>query len=362
MTLFFQRVIKIIKDNPGHVSTLALIVGFIIDNLTLNRVDQVYDNLVIIFYLLLSGVCILVFNFVEVRNLTSNLAQKIKIFSPIIIQYSFGGLFSAFFVFYSRSGSIFSSWPFIFLITFLLILNEFLKEKYSRLVYQVGIYFFTIFSYMIFFIPLLLKEMGPLIFIYSGIVTIVFIYIFTIFIHILTQKKYYEFNKKMWLVILSIYFLMNIFYFTNILPPLPLSMKDSGVYNLIEKDKSDYVLYKEHKNFFNNFFDKTIKINSSDKSLYYFSSVFAPTKLNTRIIHEWEYYDSKNKKWIKNTKIPFSIVGGRDGGYRGYSLKQNLIEGDWRVLTKTSNGQIIGSEKFKVIFTENKLELEKTVK
>jgi hypothetical protein len=34
----------------------------------------------------------------------------------------------------------------------------------------------------------------------------------------------------------------------------------------------------------------------------------------------------------------------------------------WRVLTKTSNGQIIGSEKFEIVFTDKKLDLEKTVK
>lgn len=362
MRKFFDKIVQFVKHNPGHVSTGALIVGFIIDNLTLNRVDQVYDNIVIIFYILLSGICILAFNYVEVRNLTSNFAQKIKIFSPIFIQYAFGGLFSAFFVFYSRSGSFGSSWPFIILMIALLILNEFLKEKYSRLIYQVGIYFFTVFSYMIFFVPIVLKEMGQLIFVYSGIVSIVFIYIFTIIIHILTQNKYYDFNKKMWLVVLSTYFLMNIFYFTNILPPLPLSMKDSGAYNLVEKDKTNYLLYKEPKNFLNNIFDNTIKVDSSNKSLYYFSSVFAPTRLNTQIIHEWEYYDSKNKKWVKNTRIPFSIVGGRKEGYRGYSLKQNLSEGLWKVSTKTPNGQVIGSEKFKVVFTENKLNLEKTVK
>lgn len=362
MRNFFQKVISFIKHNPAHVSTGALIIGFIIDNLTLNRVDQVYDNLVIIFYILLSGVCILAFNYVEVRNLTTNFAQKIKIFSPIFIQYAFGGLFSAFFVFYSRSGSFGSSWPFIILMIGLLILNEFLKEKYSRLVYQVGIYFFTVFSYMIFFVPIVLKEMGQLIFVYSGIISIVFIYIFTILIHFLTQKKYYDFNKKMWLVILSTYFLMNVFYFTNILPPLPLSMKDSGAYNLVQKEGTNYVVSRESKNFFNNFFDNTIRVNPSDQSLYYFSSVFAPTRLNTQIFHEWEYYDSKNKKWVKTTKVPFSIIGGRNQGYRGYSLKQNLSEGLWRVSTKTSNGQIIGREKFKVVFTDNKLNLQKTTK
>lgn len=358
---FWQKTVEYTKKYQAHISTGALVLGFIIDNLTLNRVDQIYDNVVLAFYILLAGLCILAFNYVEVRNLTAGFSQKIKIFAPIIIQYSFGGLFSAFFVFYSRSGSFSASWPFIVLIIILLILNEFLKEKYARLVYQIGIYFFTIFSYMIFLVPVLLKEIGQLIFIYSGLISLTTIYIFTIIVHFLTQKKYFNFNKKMWAVIFSVYFIMNIFYFTNILPPLPLSMKDSGVYNLVEKENGEYLVYRKPITWFNRFFNNTIEINPAS-GLYYFSSVFAPTKLNTQIVHEWQFYNPATKKWIETTKVPFSIAGGRDGGYRGYSLKQNLQEGKWKVLTKTSGGQIIGEERFKVIFTEENLNLETTSK
>ena len=358
---FWHKIIEYTKKHPGHVSTGALIFGFIVDNLTLNRVDQIYDNAVLVFYLLVSGISILVFNYVEVKNLTFNFAQKVRIFAPVLIQYAFGSLFSAFFVFYSRSGSFGASWPFIILIVALLILNEFLKEKYSRLVYQIGIYFFVIFSYMIFLVPVVMKEMGQLVFVYSGLISLTLIYLFTIIIHILDQKKYFNFNKKMWLVIFSIYFIMNIFYFTNILPPLPLSMKDSGVYNLVERENGNYSVYRKHINWFENYFNNTIEINNGG-SLYYFSSVFAPTKLNTQIVHEWEYYDQLNKKWIKSAKIPFSITGGRGTGYRGYSLKQNLQEGKWRVYTKTTGGQIIGEENFKVVFSTENLNLEKKLK
>jgi hypothetical protein len=358
---FWQKTTEYTKKYQAHISTGALVVGFIIDNLTLNRIDQVYDNAVIIFYLLLAGLCILAFNYVEIRNLTAGRAQKILIFAPIIIQYAFGGLFSAFFVFYSRSGSFSASWPFIVLIITLLILNEFLKEKYSRLIYQVGIYFFAIFSYMIFLVPVILKEMGQLIFIFSGLISLTLIYIFTIFIHILTQKKYFNFNKKMWAVIFSTYLIMNIFYFTNILPPLPLSMKDSGAYNLVEKEKGEYLVYRKPTAWFNQFFNNKIEINPTS-GLYYFSSVFAPTKLSTQIIHEWQFYDPDTKRWVETTKVPFAIIGGRDGGYRGYSLKQNLREGLWKVFTKTSAGQIIGEEKFQVIFTQENLNLVKQAK
>lgn len=358
---FWQKTIEYIKKYQNHISTGAMVVGFIIDNLTFGRVDQIFSHIFLVFYIIVAGLSILLINFIEAKNLVSNLAQKIKIFAPITMQFAFGGLFSAFFVFYSRSGSFWASWPFLVLMLGLLILNEFLKEKYSRLVYQMGVYFFIVFSYMIFLVPVISKQIGQLVFIYSGLISLTLIYLFTIVIHIITQKKYFLFHKKMWLVIFAIYFMMNIFYFTNILPPLPLSMKDSGIYNLIEKKSGTYSVYREHVNWFEQYFNNTIKVNPSS-NLYYFSSVFAPTKLNTQIVHEWEYYNKTSKKWIKAAKISFSISGGSDTGYRGYSLKQNLQEGSWRVFTKTPNGQIIGEEKFKVVFTNENINLEKNLK
>lgn len=359
--IFGNKTIEYVKKYQNHISTGAMVIGFIVDNLTVGRIDHFLSHIFLIFYILIAGLSILAINFVEAKNLVSNFAQKIKIFTPVVMQFAFGGLFSAFFVFYSRSSSFSSSWPFLVLIISLLILNEYLKEKYSRLVYQMGIYFFIIFSYMIFLVPVILKEIGQLIFIYSGLISLTFIYLLTILIHIITQKKYFLFHKKMWLIIFSIYVVINIFYFTNILPPLPLAMKDSGVYNLIEKKADTYSVYRKKINWIERYFNNIIEINSNS-NLYYFSSVFAPNRLNAQIIHEWEYYNKNSKKWVKSAKISFPITGGGEMGYRGYSVKQNLQEGNWKIITKTSSGQIIGEEKFKVVFTDEKINLEKTLK
>lgn len=41
-------------------------------------------------------------------------------------------------------------------------------------------------------------------------------------------------------------------------------------------------------------------------------------------------------------RIPLKISGGREGGYRAYSLKQRLEPGDWRVDVETEDGRVIG--------------------
>ena len=79
-----------------------------------------------------------------------------------------------------------------------------------------------------------------------------------------------------------------------------------------------------------------------------FSAVFAPRHLSTRIWHRWQRYDEADHTWLESDRIPFEIVGGRDGGYRGYNRKKNLSEGLWRVLVETEDGREVGRAGFVV--------------
>jgi hypothetical protein len=79
-----------------------------------------------------------------------------------------------------------------------------------------------------------------------------------------------------------------------------------------------------------------------------YTSIFAPTKFGTDIVHEWQYYNEQQRRWNTMSRIPLYISGGRDGGFRTYSSKGSLMEGKWRVNVKTPRGQHIGRIKFYV--------------
>jgi len=95
--------------------------------------------------------------------------------------------------------------------------------------------------------------------------------------------------------------------------------------------------------------------------VYVYSAVFAPTDLNTKIFHSWEYYDKVLDRWVKTDKIGFAIFGGRDGGYRGYSLKTSLVEGRWRVRVATERDQTLGRIEFDVLFVGIPTELKEKI-
>ena len=94
---------------------------------------------------------------------------------------------------------------------------------------------------------------------------------------------------------------------------------------------------------FGNYFMKV-----SEGAIYVYSSVFAPTDLDTNIINVWQKYNEEAGEWVVVDKIGYSIKGGREKGYRGYSFITNATKGKWRVDVTNERGQVLGRVKFRV--------------
>jgi hypothetical protein len=328
---------------------LSLILGFVVDTLTLSRVDRAFENIVFIVYLFLAILGIFLFNFLRTKDERSPFFERVYILSPFLIQFMFGGLFSGLAVFYLRSGSILSSWFFILILLVLMLGNDIFKKKYENFVLQISVFFIGLFFYLIFAIPLLVDQINEKVFITSGVASLVVIfivlYLFSFKVRALIKASVYSIIKSIFIIFVSI----NILYFTNIIPPIPLSLKNGGAYNYVDKLSDGYHVIGEDKNTFLNF-QKTIYIQEGDP-VYVYSSVFAPVDINTKIVHNWEYFNPKNNKWESLSKIPFTISGGRLLGYRGYSYKNSVQEGKWRVKVESNRGQVIGIIHFNIAYT-----------
>ena len=337
--MLVYRLKEIFLKHERRIGFLFLAGGFIFDNLTLTRVDLFLDNMVLLFYLVVVAVVIIIIN---------SRAEKFHDFIPYAMQFAFGGLFSGFLVFYSRSGSIAASLPFLLILAVFLVGNEFFQKRYELFNFHLAVFFVAVFSYSIFSLPVLLRKLGAEIFVLSGFLSLAIIFSFFYLIKNISPQKIASHKKLNVITILGIYFLFNILYFSNIIPPIPLALKESGIYRYVERINGDYVFYGEDKKWFQ-FWQKNKYRFALGESVYAYSAVFAPTKINSQIFHRWSFYDQKNKEWIETIKIGFPIVGGRDGGYRGYSVKENVFPGKWRVDVITERGQTIGRIGFEIL-------------
>ena len=139
-------------------------------------------------------------------------------------------------------------------------------------------------------------------------------------------------------------------YFSNIIPPVPLSLKHFEVYNYVEKTyDGNYLVRKEKLEWYEFYKDWLNNFNkASNGSVYVYASVFAPTDLNTEITHIWQRYSENKKEWFTINEVTYPIKGGRGSGYRGYSMITNTVLGDYRVYIKNKQGQTLGKIRFEV--------------
>ncbi len=345
------------------ISSLSLILGFVFDAVTLKRVDTLWENIWILGHLLIVGIFIILIHAQEKTEGDEANPSRKHFWYVNILQFFFGGILSTYLVFYFRSADIFTTWPFIALLVVAFWANESLKRHYMRFSFQISLFYLSIYSFAIFLVPILLHKIGAWVFLLSGFVSLVFITAFIFILSFFVKREFKESKKLIISLILGITILINILYFTNLIPPMPLSLKDAGVYHTIQKNTTGSYLvtyedsgWKEYFDFYPDFHHTT------NSPIYVFSAIFSPKNLNIKIIHEWQKYNTLNKEWLTDKTINLSVIGGRDGGFRTYSMRSNLTEGKWRVKIKTEHGQTIGHVRFNILHTDTEAMLTSGVK
>ncbi len=400
--------LAIYKRYQAHFSALAMIAGFGIDNLTFGRIDRPAANIIFAAYLVLAGGAIAVGHFLETRadRASAKLAKiqaaslghqifipalkyanaapaptlktasevatvdgetpivaeppapaepkpsRIRMLLPAATQFALGGLWSGFLVFYGRSAVMAASWPFLLLLAGFLIGNETFRKYHSRLVFSSLLLLFAIYSYSIFVVPVFTRSIGRLTFIASGVIAAALYLLFLRLLKAIGPVRFRQSRPQLLLGAVCIFAAMNAFYFFDILPPLPLALANVGVYHSVKHQGAVYNAIGEPLTWTNSVgLEPAVEHVAPGQPLYLYSAVFAPIKLTTRIAHRWQWYDPKRSRWVTLSVVAFPINGGRDGGYRAYSIKTNPKPGDWRVDIRTEDNRLIGRLKFQVAET-----------
>lgn len=334
-----------------HWLTIAFILGFVVDNITLNRVDQLFDNIILATYVVLAMVSLLMLYASAADKLPEWLSPKARKYSPLLTQYAFGGLLSGMLIFYGRSGDWSQSWPFLLLILSVIYGNETIRDRSKRLIFNLGVLFIGLFSYVVLLIPVVTGQMGPWVFVGSSLISLMIMYWFVRVLALIIPKFIALQIRSVVFTLGILFFTLNALYFTNIIPPIPLSLKDVGIYHGVVKfEGGTYQLtyakpprWAFWRNSDNTFYAE------AGTNVFCFASVFAPTKLETDIFHTWEYWDETKEQWIEHNRLSYPIAGGRGGGFRGYTLVKSFTTGDWRCGVETERGQILGREEFTIV-------------
>lgn len=338
----------------------ALIIwGFIYHYITF-KVIPIEDVLFLVLGYLVLGTLTIIFMHFYDRGKISQKLRYIRLFSPLLIQFSIGSMIGGVFIFYWFSGSIFVSWPFIVLVVVLLVSLEIYKHYLEHPVVQFSLYNFSAYLLFAVALPYFLTSISPWLFILAGVIS--FLLVAALLWVVRNSEVIQTYRNRILFACVLIFMAMNIFYFKNLIPPVPLSIRESGVYHNVYRSGEEYVLETEPRSFWEHLgLIPTIHLTPGSHA-YVFTSIYSPTDLDTDIVHDWQHYDESQKKWVSVSKVSFHMIGGRQEGYRGYTYKTNLAPGKWRVYVETPRGQVLGRSQFMVEETTTPPLLEQEIK
>jgi len=351
------------------LSSISLVGGFVFDAVTLQRVDVFWDNLWVVGHIAIVTICAVWINLLdntvpEGGRRPETDPARLHFWLVNVMQFFFGGILSVYLVFYFRGGTFATSWPFLVILALAFYANESLKRHYARLTFQITLLFLAFYAFAIYMMPILLHELSTRVFLASGVVSVAAIGLIIILLRRFSRERFAgKTGRFVFASIVVILIVVNGLYFSNLIPPLPLSLKNADVYHtLVANGPGNYLVSDEYQSsggplasigFLARFFavSQTVHVISGDPLVAY-TAIFSPTALNTNIVHEWQRYDAASSTWITYSRIPLTVVGGRDGGYRTFSRISTVTAGTWRVNVETPGGQVIGRLNFDVV-TQN---------
>lgn len=324
--------------------------GFTWDSLTLGSIDGWYSNLVLFTYLCCLTVTIYIFNRTDDNAWQGTFIEPYVEYAPFAIQFFLGGLCSAYVIFFFQSVSLTKTLVFFLLLVVLLFSNEILRNRISNKYLQFGAYYFVNFTFFIFFIPILVGVINTFWFIISGLLSLASTLYLIVFIYDRSPSAREEIKRvRLGGLILGIYVFINICYYFNLIPPVPLSLQDGIVaYDVQKQEESFEVTFEQApKHLFWKSFDSTFDYSPGD-TVFVYTSIFAPINLEIEVLHHWQWFDRQTESWQTSDSISIHVSGGREGGFRGYTFKENVWPGRWKVDVITREGFVLGLLKFKI--------------
>jgi len=325
-----------------YLPIVAFVAGFAYDSLTLTRIDMLLDNLILLGYTFASGGLIVIVGLAERGRVRQPFLSRHLDWVTLGIHFFFGGLLSSYVVFYFKSAAVGKSYLFVGLLVALLLINEFWAHRLQNVKLMVAIYFFCSFAFLTFFLPSFTHVMNAMMFLASGFLSLLLI---AAIWYLIFQRNWPALKRELlkisWPPIL-IFLALVIFYFQNWMPPVPLALKDEGIYRSVKRLGTRYQVRYSKPGWWQIFKDddSTYDYVAGD-TVFCFAAVFAPTALKERIEHHWQKKNAAGD-WTTTDRVGYPITGGRDGGWRGYTFKRNVAPGEWRVEVRTQKGRLLG--------------------
>jgi hypothetical protein len=272
-------------------------------------------------------------------------------YRSLALHFCLGTLTNLYSIFFLMSASAFSTGVFLVLLFGAIALNEMRVVRQSGVDVKVGLFVLCVFCFFSLLIPIGFGRVGVEPFAWSMAATLTALGLFYYLLRVRLGAR--DLKRRLLLPGLSVSACFLVSYLAGVVPPVPIAAKKMGVYNLVERQGDIYALYREHEPWtFWHPWTQNIVARPGDR-VYVFVAVYSPTRFDDAVFVRWMHQDPV-KGWGTSDRLPLNITGGRQGGFRAYTTKQNYSAGRWQVSIETTDGREISRLTFNVRMADAK--------
>ncbi|WP_200384223.1 DUF2914 domain-containing protein [Rhodocyclus tenuis] len=257
----------------------------------------------------------------------------------LLLQFFYGGIFSALFILYFKSSGHLGTWLMTLFLGALLVGNEFVGKRYGeRFTLTWALFALNAILLCNFALPYIVGSLNPAWFYISTGAGV-------LLAHGLQRLAPGRPGRILpaWVIATVLLLAWNF----GMIAPVPLVKRDLAVGHAFVQEADRYALSLEKAPAWQFWRDQSATVRLAEgERLYGVSAVSAPLGVVATLEHRWEVHEPAG--WRLVSRSQFQSAGGRERGFRGYSWLSNPQAGDWRFTVGTEDGRTIGTFSFTI--------------
>ena len=252
-----------------------------------------------------------------------------------------GTLLNIYTLFYFKSASLWTSFAFLVLLAGLLAVNELKPFANSGTTLRLSLFSLCLVSYFTYLVPTLVGSIGTLPFLGTLTAATACVAALAFWLKRDLPDPRATLSRHLLIPYACVALGFAALYFLKVIPPVPLSLSEIGVYHEVRREGDEFILARARPRWrFWERGDQTFLARPDDK-VYCYISVFSPARFSERLQVRWMHKPA-GQDWSEADAIPLAIAGGREAGWRGFTSKARWQPGRWRVRVETSDRRELG--------------------
>ncbi len=321
--------------------------GFLFDAAVLKRIDEPAMLIQQGSYLLVIGSLLSLAQYYRHKGLEPpRLLRRVWRFLDHLIHFMMGTLLNGYSIFYFHSASGLTAVGVLVLVGCFLAVNEMPRFHRYGAVVLFAIYSVCLTSYFAYLLPVLLGHISRWMFYGAVLLALVPLAVQLALLLRWTGNRRLV-VKEVLAPALAVQVAFVLAYALRLAPPVPLAVKEMGIYHDVKKEPGGRRLFFERPAWqFWRKGDQEFLERPGDR-VYCFARIFAPRRFSDRIDAVW-FHDDPTRGWRQVYKLPLAISASSDRGFATEAYLTNPAEGAWRVELQTEDGYTVGQLGFDV--------------